>query len=288
MQEKKILIIGGSGAFGQFYSKIFKQEGFEVTITSKDPENTKKAAENLSVFYTNNPKYSDYDYIGVCVPNDQAIGVIKKVVPKMKKNAIIFDFGSVKEKVCDQLNKYKKKNIQIVSIHPMHGPRVENIKHQPIAWIEICPGEKTDLLKRLFENNGALIVPTSAKKHDTTLSIVQGLTHYTMFVSSSVIKKSKQDIESTLLLASPNYKLFLMNMSRIILQNPSLYSEIQLSNPYNEKIRKIFTKEAKSLEKICSKRNGKELTKILVENGKYFKKGNLLLEESDKAISATN
>lgn len=33
LSEKKMLIIGGSGAFGQFYSKIFKKEGFEVTIT---------------------------------------------------------------------------------------------------------------------------------------------------------------------------------------------------------------------------------------------------------------
>jgi len=286
--EMNLIIIGGSGAFGAFYAKLFKEEGFNVSIASRHFQKVKEVAEKLMITPVKNPIYSEYDYVCLSVPNESAVSVAKKIIPKMKKNALFFDFCSVKEKICKELDKHKKRGIELVSIHPMHGPRINGIKNQPIAWINIHQGEKAEILKNFFNKQEAKVILTTPEKHDKTLSIVQGLTHYTMFVSSSVLKESKQDIQETILLASPNYKLFLMDMSRIILQNPSLYAEIQLTNPHNTKIRKLFTAEAKKLEKICAKKNQEKLVKKIMENAEYIKKGNSLLEESDKAVEATN
>ncbi len=287
-KEMNLLIIGGSGAFGSFYAKLFKEYGFNVSITSKNFQNTLIAANELLVQPIENPIYSEFDYICLSVPNECAVDIAKKIIPKMKRKALFFDFCSVKEKICAELIKHKKRGIQIASIHPMHGPRISKIKNQPIAWVDIITKEKNEILKDFFIKNEAKIISTTPTKHDKTLSIVQGLTHYSMFVASSVLKESKQDLEETILLASPNYKLFLMDMSRIILQNPSLYAQIQLTNPYNAKIRKLFTIQSKELEKICKQKNQKKLIKKITSNGEYLEKGSLLLQESDKAIKATS
>ena len=289
-KEMKLLIVGGAGAFGSFYAKLFKEYGFTVFISSKVFQNAINNAKKIKVTPVEKPVYSDYDYICLSVPNENAVELAKKIIPNMKKESLFFDFCSVKEQICNELNKHKKIGIELVSIHPMHGPRINGIKHQPIAWIDINVnlGKKAELLMDFFKKREAKIILTTPKKHDTTLSIVQGLTHYTMFVSSSVLKESKQNIQETILLASPNYKLFLMDMSRIILQNPSLYAQIQLTNPYNSKIRKLFTSEAKKLENICAKNDQKKLVKKIIENGKYLKNNNSLLEESDRAVQATS
>ncbi len=287
--EMNLLIVGGSGSFGAFYAKIFKEERFNVFITSRHFEKVKEVAKQIQVNAVENPNYLEYDYICLSVPNESAPSIAKKIIPKMKKGSILFDFCSVKEKICSTFLKFSKKNnVELVSVHPMHGPRINGIKNQPVAWIDINGKTKAQILKDFFIKQQAKVIATTSEKHDKTLSIVQGLTHYTMFVSSSVLRESKQDIEETILLASPNYKLFLMEMSRIVLQNPALYSEIQITNPHNAKIRKLFTSEAKKLEKICKKKNQEKLSKKITQNAEYFKKGNFLLEESDKAVEATS
>jgi ferredoxin-fold anticodon binding domain-containing protein len=118
------------------------------------------------------------------------------------------------------------------------------------------------------------------------LSIVQGLTHYSQFVSAAVLRELEVDLKRTMQFSSPNYSLFLSLLSRVVLQNPELYCQIQTENPYNGEVRKAFTKNSKMLEAICAKNGYRELQKEIILDAQSFKDPEAMLLESDRAVSA--
>ncbi|MFA5931644.1 MAG: prephenate dehydrogenase/arogenate dehydrogenase family protein [archaeon] len=283
----KMLIIGGAGAFGSFYAKLFLRNDFEVSINDVSEAAAKKVCDEHKLnLVTDLKQAKEFDIVIVSVPNSDAPVVINKVSKIMKKDSLLIDLCSVKTPLEEELNKAAKLGLEVVSLHPMHGPRIGCISGQSIAIIKIGKGELAKQIINALEKEGAELFNTTIKEHDEILSIVQGLTHYSQFVCATTLKELEVDQKRTLHLASPNYTLLVSLISRVVLQNPEIYSEIQLSNPLNEKVRTAFIKSAKEIDEICSKNDKKLLAKKIVEIAQQFKEGEMLLVESDKAVAS--
>jgi prephenate dehydrogenase/ferredoxin-fold anticodon binding domain-containing protein len=283
----RMLIIGGAGSFGLFYAKLFARHGIEISINDLSEENAKKICkENNFNFVSDLSHIEDFDVVVVSVSNKDAPGIIRKVSRKMKKGSLLFDFCSVKNPIEKELINAAKLDLEIASLHPMHGPRVQNIAGQNVAVIEITKSRKLSQILQVFMDEHATTVPITIREHDEVISIVQGLTHYSQFVSAATIKELGIELKKTTKLTTPNYSLFLSLISRVILQNPEVYSEIQLGNPINKKVRKAFVKSAKELEKICNKNDAKLLAKNIIRSAQEFKEGESFLIESDRAVAA--
>jgi prephenate dehydrogenase len=282
----KTLIIGGAGAFGSFYAKRFSEDGFEVDITDSKSTRAKDLCENHNCTSVKEIIYEKYDCIIISVPNAVAPEVLRKTLENAKKGTLIFDFCSVKEGVFKVYNEFSDKGFELVSIHPMHGPRVPSIHSYPIAIIKINTADKFEEILSFFNKRKGQIIYTNQKEHDETLAIVQGLTHFSQFVNASVLRKLDANIKRTMEFGSPNYSLFLNLISRVILQNPELYSQIQLSNPYNEKIRNLFREATDELFEISTHNDAEELTDYLIDEAKEFKDPDLFLLDSDRAVNA--
>ena len=275
----KILIIGGTGAFGAFYAKLFKEAGHDVGISSRSEEKGKNFCEKNDYTFVSSPR--GFDIVIVSVPNEVATKNVQRIAPDLDDETLLVDFCSVKNQIVPELEKLKGKNIEIASIHPMHGPRVKSLKEIPIVLIPIKVGKKFEVLKKFFESHSKRVFFSNKEEHDKVISVVQGLTHYTQFVASNVLAELDLDLEKTLKFASPNYSMFISLATRIMVQNPELYSQIQLENPNNEKIRKIFSKKAEELEKICESGED-ELEKNITKTKEIFKNPEKLLSKSDK------
>ncbi|MFA6065092.1 MAG: prephenate dehydrogenase/arogenate dehydrogenase family protein [archaeon] len=284
----KVLIVGGTGSFGAFYAKKFSEYGFDVAITGRDSETGGKFAQKNGLTWDDGTAIGGYDIVVLSVPNEAAPQMIKRFAPKIANKTLLVDLCSVKKNVVKELLKLKKRDIELASIHPMHGPRISSLVGQPVPCVIIKGGKNLDSLKKFFLDSGANFFTCTAEEHDKTLAVVQGLTHYTQFVSAAVIKETGLNLKDTLKFGTPNYNLFLSGMARVILQNPELYSQIQLSNPHNVKIRKIFSKKAKEIEKICAKSSSSELQKYIIEEAHLFKDPEAFLIESDRAANAFN
>jgi prephenate dehydrogenase len=284
----KVLVIGGTGAFGAFYAKRLGEYGFSVAITGRDNETGSKFAQKNGLVWDDMGAISKYDIIILSVPNEAAPKMVKLVSQKISNKSLLVDFCSVKKFVVKELSKLKKMDIEIASIHPMHGPRISNLAGQPVPCVLIKPGKNLEELKKFFIDSGANFFTCTADEHDKTLAIVQGLTHYSQFVSAAVIMETGINLKDTLKFGTPNYNLFLSGMARVILQNPELYAQIQLSNYNNPKIRKLFSKKAKEIEKLCAKSSSEELQKFIIKEGGMFKDPEAFLVESDRAANAFN
>ena len=280
----KLLIIGGLGDFGRFYAKKFKENGFDVFLSSRDEELGKKVCEENGYGFSNDP--SDFDVVVLSVPNQIAPKIAAQTIPKMKKGALFIDFCSVKTLIFAEEKKFVNNGVEILSIHPMHGPRVPNLLGYPVVFIPIEEREKSVIIREFFSDQGAKIIESNPEEHDKILSVVQGLTHYSQFVCAAVLRELGYDIKETMKFSSPNYSLFLSLLSRVVLQNPELYCQIQVENPYNREIRALFTKNSEVLEKLCNSNSCGLLQKEILLDGHAFKDPEVMLLESDRAVNA--
>jgi len=279
----KILIIGGTGAFGAFYAHLLKDAGHEVFIFSRSEEKGRAFCEKNNFIFSSSAK--GHDVVILSVPNESAPKNVERIAQEIDDGTLIVDFCSVKSQIVPTLEKLKGKNIEIASVHPMHGPRVKSLAEIPIVFIPIKTGEKYNVLKEFFKSKSERVFESNMLEHDTILSVVQGLTHYTQFVASNVLAEMNLDLEKTTKFASPNYSLFLSLASRVMIQNPEMYSQIQIENPNNEKMREIFLQKAKELGEIC-KSGEKELEKNIIKTKEIFKYPEKLLSKSDKLTEA--
>jgi len=279
----KILIVGGTGAFGAFYAKLLKEAGHDIGISSRSQEKGQNFCKKNNYIFSNSPK--GFDIVILSVPNESAVATLNTLAPKIEDKTLIIDFCSVKSHIIPELEKLKTRDIEIASIHPMHGPRVKSLKEIPIVLIKIKTGEKFEVIKKFFEDQSNRVFESNMEEHDMILSVVQGLTHYTQFVASNVLAKLNLDLEKTLKFASPNYSMFVGLATRVMVQNPQLYAQIQLENPNNMKVREIFREKAGELEEIC-KKGEKELEENITKTKEIFKNPKKLLSKSDKMAEA--
>ena len=281
----KILIIGGTRAFGAFYAKLLKEAGFEVGISSRSEEKGKEFCEKNG--YTFSKSARGFDIVILSVPNESAPKTVNAIAQDLDQGTLLVDFCSVKSHIVPTLKKLSEQrpDLETASIHPMHGPRIRSLAEIPIVLISIKTSAKFEVLKKFFESNSDRVFESNMQEHDTILSVVQGLTHYTQFVASNVLSEMNVDLEKTLKFASPNYSIFIGLATRVMVQNPELYSQIQLENPNNEKMRELFSKKAMELEEICRKGEA-ELEENIISTNKIFKDPKTLLEKSDKMAEA--
>jgi len=282
----KLLIAGGTGDFGAFYASLFKKHDFEVFISSTRPEYGREFCEKNGYSFAEEKDVPKMDFVVLSVPNFAAPKNVSKFAPLMKKGALLMDFCSVKGGVCEEMEKFKGKEIELLSIHPMHGPRIKSVDSQQVVFIPIQVGEKSKLIEEFFRSEGANIIFSTPKEHDSVLSIVQGLNHFSQFVSAGVLKELGVDLKRSLAFGSPNYNLFLSVVSRVVLQNPELYAQIQLANPQNEKMRESFLRNTQKLAEICQKNDASSLEKEIIKSAGNFKDAEVFLLEGDRMVLA--
>lgn len=287
MDEKPtIVIIGGSGKFGGWYAKFFKERGFKVTITGRNLKKLKAAARALNVEYSldNRKATSQGDVIIVSTPIKSIPKIIQDVAPHLKSGALLFDVASVKEGVCKTLQELKRDvdDVELASLHPLHGPRVESLAGITTLAVPLRTGGKYEMLKRLFKSEGAKIIEVSSQEHDEAMAVVQGLNHFIAIAGGAAFEK----IGGKQIFSTPTSELLKLAIARVVLQDPALYTSIQTQNPLNKKYRSIFLKEAMHVAKLVDAGRKKELQKKIEACAKIFSDKSKVLRESDAAVKA--
>ncbi|MFN3528117.1 MAG: prephenate dehydrogenase/arogenate dehydrogenase family protein, partial [Candidatus Altarchaeaceae archaeon] len=157
-----VVIVGGCGGMGKIFAKIFKNENFRVIITDPNEEKGKELANEINVEYSKDNKIARIaDITIVTVPIEKTISVIEEVAPIIKDNSLIVDFTSVKKSVCEALEKFTNKNAEIISIHPMFGPKIPSIEGQVFILIPIRTEKWINFIKNFLIKYNAKFIETT-------------------------------------------------------------------------------------------------------------------------------
>mgnify|MGYP001792565572 CR=1 FL=1 len=257
-------VIGGSKGMGSWIVNYLQEKGCNVAFTSKDDDENKP---------TNHSLVKNSDVILLCVPITQMQVTLTEIFPHLQ-NKILLDVCSIKKLVIDKFNELVKEypdvNPEFHSIHPMFSQRITSLEGQVILqnYSFKDQGFFTHFKKWLLADK-AKIYELDYIRHDKIMGVVQGLTNFNIFVSARTLEQAGNSLGSIKDFSSPPYRIFLIFFSRYVLQNPSLYADIQMNNEFIPEVLAIFKKEVEKLYEIILKKDKPAFLKY-VEDTKYY------------------
>ncbi len=196
----KIGVIG-LGLIGGSLAKAFKLKlGAEVVAFSRSEEPLLSAFnENIITDYSTLDLQilSDCDYIFICTPVDKITEYVDSLLPYIKKECVVTDCGSTKNKICKKMEEYK--NLYFIGGHPMAGSEkigysasteylLENAYYilTPNSTVPESTVEKfTDIIKKI----GAIPVRLSPDYHDYAIAAISHIPHITAASLVNTVKE---------------------------------------------------------------------------------------------------
>ena len=224
--DARILIIGGGGQMGRFFSLLFHKSGYKVRIlTEKDWDKAKKLCQNV-------------DLCLISVPIEKTEDIIEQIAPFLEPKTILADLTSIKEKPLEKM--LESHPGPVTGLHPLFGPTAGSLDQQIVI---VTPGRDSDNCQWVVEQLtlwGAIIVQSRAKEHDEIMGIVQALRHFATFSFGQFLYEKHVRIENTLEFSSPIYRLELGMVGRLFAQDSGLYSEIIFATKERRRLLKDY------------------------------------------------
>ena len=240
LRNKKILIIGGTGAMGQFFSQFMTANGGTVTIAGRDQRRTLKTAEEIAVKPGTSLDAASSDIVIVAVPMKSTRQVCIQAANRMRSGALLIDLCSVKSGIADIVAVQTPSSIEYVSLHPLFAPDVDHMDGQNIAAVTYRTGPQWDRLSRTITSSGARIIKMTSDYHDRTMALVQVAHHYALLSLANSLKEWNGDLKTN------SIKRTIASV-RSLLRNWDTIIGIQQLNPYARQTRREFAKMTKSM-----------------------------------------
>lgn len=212
-----VLIVGGMGSMGQYFSQWFDDSGYRVRILDRnDWLNVGRLCHGIELAI-------------ISVPIEVTAEVAGKLGPHLPVDCVLADVTSIKERPLNaMLEAYQG---PVIGLHPLFGPTTSTMDKQIIV---VTPGRNLPSCQWLidqFSAWGTIILQVNAQEHDEIMSIVQTVRHFATFAFGQFLCHKQIDLSRTIEFSSPIYRLELGMVGRLFAQDPSLYSEIIFASP---------------------------------------------------------
>ena len=286
--KTKVLILGGTGEMGQWFTRFFKERDYEVTVWGKGGK--VEVARKLNVPFASDLEAAipENDIVIVSVPINATEETIAEVAPKMKAGSLLMDFTSTKVKPVEAMRRFAPAGVEILGTHPMFGPTIPTIRGQTVILVPVNGRSEKwfPVIRQLFEESGAHVEITNAAEHDRLVSVVQGLTHFAYIAIGTTIDRLDFDIKKSRKFVSPVYSIMLDFVGRILGQNPYLYALIQMENPGVLEVHEAYIKECEELSSLVRAHDEEGFVRKMKAAARKYDDTAHALRRSDKLINS--
>lgn len=253
MKTLTVHIIGGTGKMGQWLKSFLENDGIHVTVVGRDYEKKNDLVRKA-------------DITVVSVPISETEKVLRYVMPRMPKGALLTDMTSVKAM---PVNIMREATSGALGMHPLFGPTVGSMTGQKIVFCKITDTTHVKTLQKLFEKSGIEIIEMSEEEHDYQVAYIQALTHATHLLYAKTILGQEKTIMTKL--QTPTFAIHALAMGRILSQDIEMMADIQLYNPYFTPVFDNLMENAKTLIDILQTGNRKKFIKFFEGEAKKAK-----------------
>lgn len=282
----KILIIGGTGETGQWFTRFYKRHGWDVTVWGASGR--RDIASMLDVPFAEDldGAIAGSDVVMISVPIDLTEEIIADVAPKMREGSLLMDITSVKTGPVNAMVQYTPGNVEVLGTHPMFGPSIPDIQGQIIILVPVEGRSEhwMPIIRSLYEKQGAHIEVTTPQEHDRMMAVVQGLTHFAYISIGSAMAELDFDVAQSRRFMSPVYEIMVDFVGRILAQNPYLYAMIQM-NPEVGAVHEAYMKVCRDMSDLITKGNTQGFVDMMKHAAVHFGDTQAALGRSDKLIN---
>jgi len=228
-------LIGGSLAMAlKELENGFEITGFDIEGEAMNIARYRKIVDNIASSYKDAVK--DADLVIVATPISKIIEVIDSIKDHLKKNAIVTDVGSAKEKIVEKVNKILPEGTFFIGGHPMAGSENEGVlSAKPDlfknAFYILTPTESTKTehllaLHNLFTRIGARVISISPGEHDENVALISHLPHILSTSLVELVDDRQKELKNLLRLCAGGFR----DMTRIAASNIKMWLDITLEN----------------------------------------------------------
>lgn len=253
---KKVLIVGGRGQMGRFFSSMFTQAGYDVRIMDRDDW------DHAPILCR------DIDAAIISVPIDITVDTIKRICPFLPATAILTDLTSIKETPLNAM--LTCHSGPVIGLHPLFGPTLTSLDKQIIV---ATPGRGGDHCRWLTDQLslwGAVVVQAGAKEHDDIMAVVQALRHFATFCFGEFLSEQNIALGRTLDFSSPIYRLEFGMVGRLFAQDSRLYAEIIFATPERRRMLKAYIESLKRHSRMLDANDKKAFMEKFDQVARWF------------------
>jgi len=237
----RVAIIG-AGKMGQWFTKLFREEGFSVVVSSR----TRSKAEALrdefgvDVARSNMDAVDGADWILLCVSLDSLDAVLREIGSHVRPDQVVMDIGSIKEIPVNLLHTHVEHGVTL-GTHPVFGPGARSLEGQNFVLTPVGDEEKrfAGEFRDWLEKCGAVVSVLSPRKHDELMSLVLGFPHFVGLVAGDTLMNNPNFVDAKAV-GGATYKLLLTLAEAVSSEEPVFYSNLHMSLPEMEKIEGLF------------------------------------------------
>jgi prephenate dehydrogenase len=218
-QLHTIGLIGGTGLMGGWFRPFFEKAGYQVLISGRTTPLTYQACIEQS------------DAVIVNVPISHTTELIRTLGPLFRPGQLMVDNTSIKAQPVAAMLEVAPEGVEVLGMHTVFGPTITELRRQNVIFTSTPrSGELAQEFEGIFYKHGAAITHTTPEYHDRQMAFHQNLEHFTKVVLAEVLRAQFGAPETMASYSSPNSRLSLITMGRVLKGDPELYAEIQTQN----------------------------------------------------------
>ncbi len=270
----RVCVVGVGLIGGSLGMALRRRPGraYHVTGLGRDAARLRQAVRRGAVddaFADPRAALQDADIVVFCVPVQSIVPMARRLLPFIKRGAVLTDVGSVKGSVQAGMKKLlaRRRDLAFVGAHPMAGSEragVENARHDlfkgaTCAIERSAPARALSVVRRLWRDAGATCVEIDARRHDDLLALTSHLPHLLSFsLFSQAASAARKDRRVRSFVAGS-----FRDMTRVAGSNPDIWSGILEMN--RDAIARALKEFFSNLLRLSGKRAGalrRELARI--------------------------
>ena len=254
-----IIGIIGLGKYGTWFKSFFEKRKFQVIgsdISVKKPSNEEVV------------KIADIVLFAVS-PIEECVSAIKSLTSLSHPDQLWMDVTSLKE---EPVRAMLLSKASVVGLHPMCTPPKENsLRGNTLVF---CPERITKKwagwVTYFLTETQAQVVQMGTCAHDQNMAVVQGMVHTSLLSFAATLKSIETDVEETLALGSPLYRVMFSAVGRMLSQDPKLYADLLISNPYAYRYIEALQSSLSEVMSCIREKNPKRFEQMFADTKKYL------------------
>lgn len=262
---KKVLVIGGAGKMGGWFSDFFYSYGFDVSISDivLPTKNYQYIVDPIS-------ESKSADIIILATPLRESAAILEKLI-EVETNALIFDILSLKSPIKDLVIRGAKKGLKISSIHPMFGPNVNCLVGKNILLMDCKNRDALNEIKEIFGKTSANLIEIDFTEHDRYMAYILGLSHFINIHFFNSISKSGMAFDKIYKIGSTTFLKQVEVSKEVSTENRELYFDIQVLNEYRDDLLTSLQKSQDEIINAIKDENPEIFSQIMEKGSEYFK-----------------
>jgi prephenate dehydrogenase len=268
----KIAIIGGTGQMGEWFSRFFKNSGYDVTISGRKYKKSIEVSRKLGVKAVrgNVEAVKNADVILISVLPQHMEDVLKEISPHIRENQKVIDIASVKEVPVKLMHSYIK-NAVVLGTHPMFGPSAKKENQNFILTPTNSKERKyASEFGSFLKKQGFSVRVMSPEEHDAMIGEVLSLTHFIGLVTADAWKR--MGVDKHMKTSSTSFRFLSDFVKSVVDSNPGLYSYLQMDVKDAEKAERLFIDSANQWVEMVRKKRREEFSSRMTDLSRYVER----------------